>query len=90
MLSYCPLMFEPGNPDWIWVTALGALMYCGYAGAKRVDCYGVDWNGTKDWDGVEAGKNRSDSRWAHEKGLWENRLVPFLNKQGIEVVRHNG
>ena len=70
-------------------SATTALVYAGYRGATRVDVYGADWApDAPDWDGVAAGRNRTADRFALERGIWENRLVPWLAARGVEVVRH--
>src|SRR5580700_2882050 len=53
---------------WTFLTALAAIVLAASIGASEIDCYGYDWTGTADYDGVEAGANRSDDRWRDECG----------------------
>ncbi len=91
MLSFCP-----HELDWVMFSATAALVYCGWRaageadgkpGGAMIEVFGADWAGTNDFDGVAAGKNRSKARWELEKGIWQNRLVPWLAERRIEVKR---
>ncbi len=84
MFSYCPNELAI---NWQMLTATAALVYCGFRGATTIDVYGADWSGVKDWDGVAAGKNRSEARWVMERGIWAN-VTNWLNARGVEVIRH--
>lgn len=81
--SYCPSSLE-----WDLFTAPTALVFAGFIGATRIDIWGMDWKGLADFDGVEAGENRSPERWALDRGIIQNRLIPWLRYRGIDVVRH--
>lgn len=76
--------------EWRWdhFTATASLVYAAWRGVKRIDVYGCDWAGTGDWDDTQAGGNRNDARWDLERGIWQNVLTPWLNKQGITINRH--
>ncbi len=69
------------------LTALLALLFAAKEGATRIDVYGADWKGTQDYDGTEAGENRTDERWAKEAGLWQA-ACDWLSGRGVEVARH--
>jgi len=85
MLGYCPHAL-----DWVMFSATAALIYCGWRGARRIDVYGADWKPlAADFDGVQAGKNRSMDRFTLESNIWQNRLVPWLATRGVEVLRHS-
>lgn len=81
MLDYCP-----HEINWVMFSFTTAIVYAGYREAKRIDIYGCDWKGTADFDGAEAGKNRSDERWELERAIVARRLVPWLAERGVEVA----
>jgi hypothetical protein len=55
---------------------------------KSIDAWGVDWQGTADWDGFShVTQRRDEARWAKERGIW-NALVELLGARGIAVARH--
>ncbi len=76
------------GPQWNLFSTTAALMFAGWVGATRIDCYGIDWRGTLDWDGTAAGGNRSPERWQLEKDLCQNVLLPWLGRRGVEIKRH--
>jgi hypothetical protein len=61
------------SPECKWdkKSALIALVYAAWKGATEIDTWGVDWSGTADADGVEAGQNRTTERWNHESAVWQ-------------------
>jgi len=69
---------------WTRYSATAALYYLHWAGATHVDVWGADWSGEEDWDGKQAGENRSGLRWEEERTIWHR----VINDTGIEVVRH--
>lgn len=79
--------FCPHEYNWVMFSATAALVYCGFCGATGVDVYGADWSGTADFDGVQAGKNRSEERWKLERGIWRA-IVGWMGERGITVNRH--
>lgn len=79
--QFCPL------PLWPNYSATSALVYAASLGARSIEVFGMDWQGTLDWDGQSAGGNRSDHRWQHEREIFENLLVPWLAGRGVCVVR---
>ena len=74
---------HPNEVDWPFLTALAAIVYAGRAGATQIDCFGMDWTGTLDWDGTAGGLNRSNERWqkgsAHSIAWWR-----FLSGGGLD------
>lgn len=63
-----------------------AMVFAHTLGAKRIDLYGVDWQGDCDFDGVKAGENRSEERWRLER-LEVTGLMEWLAGKGVEVNR---
>lgn len=80
--QFCPPGFEPR------LTASCALLFAAKCGCTTIKVYGADWQGTKDYDGVEAGEDRTNERWAKERHEWEDVLIPWLAEQGVKVERH--
>lgn len=80
--------FDPQLPgiDWRFLTFTAAIGYAICHGATRIHCYGCDWAGVKDWDGVEAGMSRTDDRWAAERGLF-NLIRDAIQPRGIVLER---
>jgi hypothetical protein len=72
--------------DWDFFSLLAAIGYAVHAGCKRIEVYGADWSGVKDFDGVEAGNTRSDDRWKLESNLFELARQE-LAARGITVLR---
>lgn len=56
-------------------------------GATRIDCYGVDMEGTGDVTG-DPGEDRSETRWAKERAIWDG-VTGWLASLGCDVVRHS-
>ena len=56
-------------------------------GATRLEVFGADWRGTADYDGAQAGENRSDQRWENESRFFAE-MSRFLGANGCEVIRH--
>lgn len=83
MLDYCPHAL-----NWVMFSSTTALIYAAYKGATTIDVYGADNEGTADWDGTQAGKNRSIDRWTLERGLWRG-LSEWLAEHGVTVNRHS-
>lgn len=85
VVTHCGIgMKDNARTPWTRYTATAALHYAGWLGATHVDVYGCDWSGTKDWDGEEAGCNRTDDRWAEEREIW-NKTAAMMP---CEVIRH--
>jgi len=76
----------PSVVDWPWVTALAAVVYAASVGATLIRCYGCDWSGEQDFDGVVGGLNRSEARWTHEAALF-GALRTVLDRRGVTVER---
>lgn len=54
-------VMDHGN-GWTTFSCTSAIAYAAFRGATEIDLYGADWSGEKDFDGVAAGENRSESR----------------------------
>lgn len=80
-------VLDPAAINWHFLTALAAVVYAASLGATTIDVYGADWSGTADWDGVQAGQNRSPDRWAKERELFDAIAAEFLER-GITVERN--
>lgn len=82
-LGYCPHAYQ-----WVMFSATSALVWAGFKGADVIDCYGADWAaGEPDFDGVQAGKNRSADRFKLEREIWEN-LTAWMGERSVKVQRH--
>jgi hypothetical protein len=84
-----PLDFGPRIHHVIWHSKglTVACMMAWAAGARFIDCYGVDWSGTADWDGHTDPKNqRTPERWEAERALF-TATCGWLESQGTVVRR---
>ncbi len=72
--------------NWPWCSFTSAIVYAAFKGATEIDVFGADWSGTADFDGVQAGKNRSEDRWREERGIF-GALQIVLRQRGCEVTR---
>lgn len=77
-----------GSPLKHHKTAMLALLFAAWCGASTITVYGADWQGRTDFDGVNAGENRSDARWDEERREWELMLIPWLAERGVKVERN--
>lgn len=69
---------------WTIFSGTAALKLAIGLGADRVDCYGVDMCGEKNFDGTdEAGACRTPERWERERAAWDS-----IASCGAEIVRH--
>lgn len=84
--AYCP---SDRDIWWAKYSATTALVYAAAHGAKRIDVFGADMIGTLDYDGVQGGERRGESRWIEERQIWD-RLAGVLDHRGVKVVRHAG
>ncbi len=82
LFDYCPRRLR-----YAMYTATFALVYAAWRGARRIEVYGADWDGSEDYDGMQAGQNRSKRRWNDEGAIWENLLVPWLAERDVSVER---
>ncbi len=73
--------------NWLAKTMTCAMAYAYAWGAHRIELYGCDWAGTKDFDGKEAGENRTDARWEAEKSE-AGMLIEWLASRKVEVKRN--
>lgn len=75
--------FPPTN--WHTKGLAAGLVFAWKRGAKRIDCFGVDWDGRSDYDGFEHERQKRDERrWAAERSM-VTRLAHELRKRGAEV-----
>lgn len=74
------------NAPWTMFTFTAAIVFAASLGTKEISCFGCDWNGTADFDGVEAGGNRSEDRWRDERFRF-GVLADVLKQRGIHVER---
>ncbi len=73
-------------PKWDIKTMTCAMAYAFTQGAERIELYGCDWSGTADYDGTEAGEDRSDKRWLTEAAQ-VGALMLWMHDRGVEVER---
>ena len=69
-----------------WTKSLTtALVLAAWMGADEIECVGVDWKGTKDFDGfTDSSQQRTDERWTKER-LMARAVVAKLAEQGVTV-----
>ena len=77
----------PSPPTWrTWSATIG-LALAAWRGATHIDCYGVDWTGTKDFDGVMLPEQiRDRRRWQREINVWRG-MYRRLSARGITFTR---
>jgi hypothetical protein len=90
-LEHFPLEDLPKPASWPskWdnLSLLAALALAVHLGAVEIECWGVDWDGVRDWDGYsDARQNRTETRWSRERDLF-NAIVVGLAAKGIRVSR---
>ena len=74
-------------PGWTTKGLLTAIVVAYAKGAGVIDCLGVDWEGTEDFDGKTfPGQVRTAKRWEKE-ARWFDILKTILGKQGVSVTR---
>lgn len=66
-------------------TAPAAIVFAGFLGARRIDCYGCDMAGTWGADGIKH-EARCEARWVRERALFD-RATEFLKTKGVMVKR---
>lgn len=79
-------ILDPTKYRFSLYSATSAIVYAVYLGATKINIYGMDMQGTKDADGIEAGSNRSDERWKMESEILHNVINAFPQ---IEIKRIN-
>lgn len=73
--------------NWRLRSAPTAIVLAHWLGARTVDCYGMDWSGTADFDGhTHPLHNRDAARWADEAAAFEA-LRTWLAEMGTTVNR---
>jgi hypothetical protein len=84
----------PGG--WALFTMTAAMVLGAWLGAKRIDVYGYDGQGTADYDGheyqfkdEEAAVTRTPQRWEITAGCYRQ-TVAMLAARGVEVRRIDG
>lgn len=84
LFEFCP----PNLMPWTTFTMTAAMIYAAYLGTNAINIYGCDWRGTKDYDGVEAGENRTEQRWERDEKPLYARVNGWIESLGITVTRH--
>lgn len=79
--------YVPHVVNYVLFSATTGLVFAAMRGAKEIDIYGCDWQGTLDYDGVTGGQTRTPFRWDSEKLIWAATLEA-LKAKGIEVRLH--
>jgi hypothetical protein len=75
------------SPGWGTKSLLAAVALAYARGAKEITCYGVDWEGTEDFDGKTfPGQKRTAKRWEREARQF-SALVNALARKGTVVRR---
>jgi hypothetical protein len=77
----------PNAPPWALKSMTCAMAFAFANGASRIDLYGCDWSGEQDFDGVKAGEDRSEKRWAAEQADFAA-LSRWMLERGVMVARH--
>lgn len=77
---------NPSLIDWPLFSFTAAIVYSAAKGAIEIECFGVDWSGTADADGREAGGNRSIDRWLLESRLFAA-LQTWLAARKVQLMR---
>jgi hypothetical protein len=81
------LGWSPDSIGWTSLSCTSAIAYAVSIHATAIDLYGADWAGTLDFDGMAAGENRAEPRWAMEKRLVMGYIAPWLVEHGITFRR---
>jgi hypothetical protein len=72
---------------WRTKSFLTAIVLAYTKGATEIDCYGVDWKGSADFDGrTFPEQKRTEKRWAKESRSFEE-LKAALRRRGVTVAR---
>jgi hypothetical protein len=72
---------------WALVTMTCSIMLAAHLGATTIQLFGCDQTGTADFDGAEAGEDRTETRWQRERSVLEEMTV-WLGSRGCELIRH--
>lgn len=83
-----PWMPADHQNNWPLFSMTSAIVYAAHAGASEVNLWGCDWKGTSDYDGAQAGSNRTPQRWSQEMTVCLLHLFPEMERRGVKVVRH--
>lgn len=89
IVSWTPMadaFLHPSIANWPFTTFTSAVVYALWQGATEVEVFGADWEGTADYDGVQAGMNRSDDRWREERGIF-GAIQTIFAERGIKIER---
>jgi len=74
----------PTSLRWRLYSVTCGLVLAHHLGAESVDCWGIDWHGELDWDGLaDARFVRTDERWRQESVVFAN-VAAVL---GVPVTR---
>lgn len=83
------VMFIKGIPgyttSWGNKSSLAAVAFAIRLGAEEIDCYGMDWEGSCDWDGRYT-QNRSNGRWSSERSMVEL-MQKEAKEHGVRIRR---
>jgi len=75
-----------GPPQsWATYTACAALVLAAWIGAGRIDVYGADMEGDRDFKG-DAGRRRDCKRWTQEREHWQL-ITQWLEGRNVRVER---
>jgi len=86
-LDHKTLVQRKLSPGWSTKGLLTAVVLACAKGATNIDCYGVDWKGTADFDGKTFPRQkRTRKRWEKETRRF-GQLSQALAKRGVMVRR---
>ncbi len=72
---------------WRTWSASCAIIVAFWKGATAIHCWGMDWTGSKDWDGFTHSKHRrSEKRWTCERKLF-GEIKDMLEARGCTLIR---
>ena len=81
--------FEVSRKDigWYSFSSLAAIIFAKLQGARKIDCYRMDWAGKEDYDGFsDECQNRHPGRW-FEEGRDFHRLKVWFAEEAIQLKR---
>lgn len=88
-IAYVEDLAGPDGIPWRDKTLTCAMVSAAACGATRIELHGCDWAAdAPDWDGVQAGEDRSAHRFARERED-VGALVAWLAERGVAVERKN-
>ncbi len=69
---------------------VAAIALAAHLGGTQIDIYGDDKHGVKDWDGMAAGANRGEERWAKERMVMTNTMAKLTAQFPISIQHVTG